>query len=215
MQNKLVMLQKSGLETMEAQVISYAKEGWALYGTPFIMAGLPTQFMRFTGEKAANPEYYSVTHKGSVRLPTIIEPMLEEGWRMYMEPYEYGGFAVQTMLRGDIKALPMEDSDGSPNPVTPVAFKPVFINSTLQYELSAKDANTHIIFDGIDEVKVYLPALDGGDNTVVCKLTNIYGTIELNTKGSNLSAVGQTTLRSGTVEMTGIRYLWIANGFLQ
>lgn len=212
MENKLVMLQKSGLDSMESQVVARAKAGRALYGSPFIMAGLQTQLMRYTGTQATNPGYYSVTHKGPVRLPELITPMLDEGWRLYMEPYEYGGFAVQTMIFGDIAVLPMESGD---TPVVTPANKLVFVNSTRQYVLSEKDNGTHILFDGIDEVKVYLPVLDGGSNTVVCKLTNLYGTVEINPQGTQLSAIGLTTLSRGTVEMTGVRNLWIANGFLQ
>lgn len=101
--SKLMVVQKVGQSSLDSQVVTYAKLGWALLGSPYILFNNPAQAMIFTNKKAVNPGYMTLHKDGVSSIENQFIQAHASGYFPYGDGYAWAGNASQAVVKGDIE----------------------------------------------------------------------------------------------------------------
>lgn len=102
MDNKMQLVQKVGMYSIDRSVTELTKTGWSLYGPPFSLKDTATQAMVMVGDTVpVDPGQYKVlTRVSTVSLESQCTSLLIAGWVLYGGPFEVAGVQCQAMIFG-------------------------------------------------------------------------------------------------------------------
>lgn len=95
-------VQKVGQTPLTELVESWARQGFALAGSPTMVGGTPAQLMVYVGNEAKAPEYAMVEKIAEEKMSVRIARLLDEGWTIYGSMLS-ADTPIQAMVRGDIE----------------------------------------------------------------------------------------------------------------
>ena len=215
---KVKVLQKSGVDRLDKQVQNAILNGWAVYGSPFLLNGLPSQVVVYTGVKSETARYQAAMKDGLLSMEAQVGAMLDTGWSMYMEPLEFGGQPVQVMVKGDIQIMPMHGAvDGevvTPPTITLPSWRVEVITNLSLYPLHTRDHLKHLVLSNQGDVTLSLGQMSefSMDAPFRCLVTNAGGTITLKMADSALVSPSKVIAKGGTVALTAANAMWIGTG---